>query len=78
MQVLIKCTIEVWSEKTLISHAIHLYFIHRSGISYHEGLFLKDQRIIAPSALTSEMKSILHQENLGIEKCKTMARQALF
>ena len=62
----------------LIPHELHPYFTHRSDISYHEGLLLKDQRIIVPSALRSEMKSILHQGHLGIENCKKRARQALF
>ena len=61
LQTLIKYTIEGWPEKTLISYELHPYFTHRSDISYHEGLLLKDQRIIVPSALRSEMKPILHQ-----------------
>ena len=71
-------TIEGWLEKTLISHELHSYFTHRSDISYHEGLLLKDQQIIVSSALRSEMKSILHQGYLGIENCKKTAHQALF
>ena len=39
---------------------------------------LKDQRIIFPSALRSEMKYILHQGYLGIENCKKISRQAYF
>ena len=78
LQTLIKCTIEGWPEKTLISYELHPYFTHRSDISYHEGLLLKDQRIVVPSALRSEMKSILRQGHLGIENCKKRARQALF
>ena len=43
LQTLIKSTIEGWPEKTLISFESHPYFTHRSDISYHEGLLLKDQ-----------------------------------
>ena len=64
-QKLIKYAIEGWPDKTLIPHELHSYFIHCSGISYHEGLFPKDQRI-------------LHQRHLGVENCKKRSRQALF
>ena len=65
-----KYIIEGWPEKTLISHELHPCFTHRSDISHHGGLFLKDQQIIFPSAVRSEMKSILRQGHLGIENCK--------
>ena len=55
------------TRKDLISHELHPYFTHRSDISYHERLLLKDQRIIVSSALRSKMKSILHQGHLGVE-----------
>ena len=78
LQTLIKCTIEDWLEKSLISQELHLCFTHHSDMSYHEGLLLKDQQIVVPSALRSGMKSILHQGHLGIENCKKRACQALF
>ena len=61
LQTIIKYTTKGWPEKTLILYELHPYFTHRSDIPHHEGLLLKDQRIIVPSALRSEMKSILHQ-----------------
>ena len=78
LQTLIKYTIEGWLGKTLISHELHPHFTHRSDISYHEGLLIKDQRIIVPSALRSEMKFILHQGHLGIENFKRRACQPFF
>ena len=56
-------------EKTFILPELHPYFTHLSDRSYHEGLLLKDQRIIVPNALRSKMKSILHQGDLEIENC---------
>ena len=55
-----------------------MYFSDRSDITYHEGLLLKDRRIIVPCVLRSEMKSIIHQGYVGIENCKKRACQALF
>ena len=48
LQTLIKCTIKGWSGKSLISQELHPYFSHRSDISYHKGLLLKDQGSFAP------------------------------
>ena len=50
MQTLIKYTIEGWPEKPLISQELQPYFGHRSDISYHEGLLLKDQESVVSSA----------------------------
>ena len=50
VQTLIKYTIEGWPEKSLISQELQPYFSHRSDISYHEGLLLKDQGSVVPSA----------------------------
>ena len=78
LQTLIKCTIEGWLEKSLISQDLHPCFTHHSDITNYEGLLLKDKQIVVPSALRSEIKSILHQGHLGIENCKKRAYQALF
>ena len=78
MQTLLKYTIEGWPEKTLIPYELHPYFTHCSEISYHERLLLKDQGVIVPSAVRSEMKSKLHQGHLGMTNCKKRACQALF
>ena len=43
-----------------------------------ERLLLKDQGVIVPSAVRSEMKSKLHQGHLGMTNCKKRACQALF
>ena len=76
LQNLIK--VELWPEKSLILKELHPYFSHRSDISYHERLLLKDQRFVVPSALRSEMKFILHLGHLSIENCKRRARQVSF
>ena len=48
---LLTYTIEAWLEETFIPHQFQPYFTHRSDISYHKRLLLKDQEIIVPSAL---------------------------
>ena len=36
------------------------------------------ERIVVPTTLRAEMKSLIHQGHLGIENCKKRARQSLF
>ena len=47
---------------------------HNSMITYKDGL----QQIIVSSILRLEMRKILHQGHLGIEKTKSQVRQSLF
>ena len=39
---------------------------------------MKNERIIVPTTLQAKIKSLIHQEHLGIENCKKRARQSLF
>ena len=39
---------------------------------------LKNQRIIVPTTLRSDLKSIIHQGHFGLKNLKKRARQALF
>ena len=54
------------------------YYSHRSRITYHVGILLKNQKIMAPTTLCSEIKSIIHQGHFGPKNSKKHARQALF
>ena len=54
------------------------YYSHRSEITYHEGILLKNQWIIAPTTLHSEMKSIIRERHFGLKNSKKRARLALF
>lgn len=47
-------------------------------MTYQEGLLLKGQQIVVPTNMRAEMRRILHQAHLGIEKTKSNARQSLF
>ena len=78
LQTLICYTINGWSEKHQVPKELFPYYSHRSEITYHERILLKNQRIIVPTTLRSEMKSIIHQRHFGLENSKKRARQALF
>ena len=55
-----------------------MYYTQRSDITFCEGILLKNERIILPTTLRAEMKSLIYQEHLRIENCKNRARQSLF
>ena len=78
MQTLITCTTNEWPEKHLIPTDLLPYYTHRSGITFCKGILLKNERIIVPTTIRTEMKSPIHQGHLGIENCKKRARQSLF
>ena len=78
MQTLICYTINGWPEKYQVPKELFPYYSHRSEITYHEEILLKNQRIIVHTTLLSEMKLIIHQEHFRLENLKKCAHQALF
>ena len=78
LKTLIKFTTQGWPEKQNIPSDLYPYYPHRNEITFFEGILLKDQRILVPTNLRTEMKTLIHQGHLGIENCKKRARQVLF
>ena len=78
LQTLIPCTTHEWPEQDLMSTDLLPYYTHGSDITFCEGILLGNERIIVPTTLRAEMKSLIHQGHLGIENCKKRARQSLF
>jgi len=59
-----------WPELNNINVSMQPYYNIRGEIAYNHGLMLKGIQIIIPYSMRSEMKQIIHQGHLGIEKCK--------
>ena len=78
LETLICYTINGWPEKHQVPKELFPYYSHHSEITYHEGILLKNQRILVPTTLRSEMESIIHQGHFGLENSKKRACQALF
>ena len=57
---------------------ITTFFQFHNEISEANGILMTGEQVIAPSTLRKDMKGRIHEGHLGIEKCKTRARQALF
>ena len=71
-------TVNGWPEKKNVPLEVRPYFNCRDEISYSHGLLLKGEKIIVPSSLRKEMRTLIHQGHLGIEKCKTRARDTFY
>ena len=50
----------------------------RVEITFVEETLFKDQKLIVPKSLKTEMLAIVHESLLGINKCKSRARFSLF
>ena len=70
LQTMITCTTHEWPEKHLVPPDLHPYHTHRSDITFCEGILLKNERIIVPTILRADIKSLIHQRHFGIESCK--------
>ena len=64
-------TVNGWPEKKNVRLEVRPYFNCRDEISYSHRLLLKGEKIIVPSSLCKEMRTLIHQGHLAIEKCKT-------
>ena len=62
-----------WLEHHLkLDPCLRPYHYHNSEVIYPDELLLKGQQIIVPSTLWLEIRKILHQGHLGIEKTKSL------
>ena len=50
----------------------------RDEITFMEQMLLKGQKVNVPKSLRKEMLAIIHKSYLGINKCKSRARDSLF
>ena len=68
-----------WADtKAGLPQDVTTFFQFRDEISEANGILMKGEQAIVPSTLRKDMKRRIHEGNLGIEKCKNRARQALF
>ena len=76
----LKNTVKVgWPHKmSSVPQSISGYWNIRDEIHIAEDILFVGDRIIIPSALRSDMLSLLHESHLGIEKCKSRARPIMY
>lgn len=68
-----------WPEnKKLCDKDVIPYFSIKDEIHFIEGLFFKNNRLIIPRTLRSEMLVKLHEGHLGVQRCQSLARSSIY
>ncbi|MCG7877651.1 MAG: RNase H-like domain-containing protein, partial [Candidatus Thiodiazotropha endolucinida] len=79
MQKLKETVVNGWPErKDQVVFELRPYWNFRDEITCVEGLLFKSHKLIVPKSLRNEMLNIIHESHLGINKCKSRARDSLF
>ena len=77
-QLLINYTINGWPSVPDISPDVKRFHSQRHETVCNHDMLLKGQRIIFPASLHSEVKHLIHQGHLAVDKCKLPARQSVY
>ncbi len=67
-----------WPTKQALAGAVKPYYSVSSELSVQNGLLMRGNRIVIPTALRLEMLDKLHTGHLGITKCRDRARQSVW
>lgn len=57
---------------------VKFYYNLQDRITVQDDLVFLDDKLIVPSSLRNDMLSLIHESHLGIEKCKSRAREILY
>ena len=79
MQKLRDIVLKGWPQrKDQVPPIIRPYWNFCDEITFVEEMLFKGQKLIVPKSLRKEMLAIIHESHLGINKCKSRARDSLF
>ena len=78
LQILINYAINGWPSVADILPEVKCFYSQHHEIVFNHDLLLKGQRIIIPASLRSEVKHLIHQGHLGVDKCKLRARHSVY
>ena len=68
-----------WPErKSMVDPVIREYWSIKDEINVQDQFLLRWERLIVPATLRTEMLQKIHENHLGIEKCKRRARDILY
>ena len=79
MRLLKQFILQGWpQDKALLPDLVKPYFAIRDDSCIIGGLVFKSQRLVIPKKFRSEMIDKIHYTHLGLENCKTRAREILY
>ncbi|KAL8625389.1 hypothetical protein ACOMHN_044532 [Nucella lapillus] len=68
-----------WPEdKSSLPMELSSYFSFRDKLSVQDGLIIKQDRVVVPWTMRSQMKKLLHSTHSGIDACLKRARECLY
>lgn len=76
---IIKNVKEGWpNSKKFCDAEVVPYFHVKDDISFINGLLLKNNRIIVPKVMRSEILEKLHEGHFGVQRCQSLARDSVY
>ena len=70
--------VKLLKKKKKVLLTVRDYWNFLAELTLHNGVLFKNQRIIIPHSLRSEMLARLHSSHLGIEACLRKARDRIY
>jgi transposase InsO family protein len=64
--------------KSHVEESVKPFWTYKDDLSIMEGIVFKNDKLVVPRSLQKEMLSRIHTGHLGIERCKSRAREVLF
>lgn len=79
LQVLMAVIQQGWPEqKNALPSIISLYYNMRDEMSVQDGLIFKEERVVVPRAMRSDLMKRVHNAHLGVNGCLNRARECLY
>ena len=69
---------EGWPEKHHLNCSLQPYWQYRAEITVQQGILMKDDRVIIPSALRLDILDKIHTGHQGIQKCRERAKSGVW
>ena len=79
MKTLYKTILDGWpDDQRQVQRSIQQYFKFRHELTLHEGIIIKNNRILVPPSMRKDIKKRLHSGHLGIVKTKSVSRDSVY
>lgn len=75
---LMKYSMDGWPDKSKLAPGTNLYWAVRDELTVHEGLLLRNCRLVIPQLLKEEILSRIHEGHQGIVKCRRRASESVW
>ena len=79
LQLLSRQVVQGWPDSIKkVESVVKPYWSMRDDISVEDGILLLGSRVIVPESLRGNILQQIHEEHLGIEKCKLRAKSCVY